>query len=150
MFNYFFNLLFRNNEFTEVRQDLLHFDSIMNLIHYESISVTWANLISKYVSSASEWVTFEKQKFVNVLCEVGIWYQWVIQCNTDAAVSTYLMFLSKRLSNIFQFTKNELRLGLIFYLKSFSRTIFKPVLFSNLVNSRISCVPIYIVISEFF
>ena len=34
---------FNINEFTEVRQDLLHFDSIMNPTHYESISVTWAN-----------------------------------------------------------------------------------------------------------
>ena len=26
----------------EVRQDALHFDSIMNPSHYESVSVTWA------------------------------------------------------------------------------------------------------------
>ena len=31
------------NEFTEVRLSSLHFDSIINLTHYESISVTWAN-----------------------------------------------------------------------------------------------------------
>ena len=31
------------NEFTVVRQDPLHFDSIMNRTHYESISVTWTN-----------------------------------------------------------------------------------------------------------
>ena len=29
-------------EFTKVRQDCLHFDSIMNPAHYKSISVTWA------------------------------------------------------------------------------------------------------------
>ena len=38
----FFNSLFWYNEFTEVRQDSLHFDSIMNLIHYEATSATWA------------------------------------------------------------------------------------------------------------
>ena len=27
----------------EVRHDSLHFDSIMNLFHYESISVIWTN-----------------------------------------------------------------------------------------------------------
>ena len=42
LFNYF-NSLFRYNKFTELRQNLLHFDSIMNLIHYESINVIWAN-----------------------------------------------------------------------------------------------------------
>ena len=37
-----FNSLFWYNEFTEVKQDSLHFDSIMNPTHYEyqSISVT--------------------------------------------------------------------------------------------------------------
>ena len=39
---HFFSLLFSYNEFTEVRLGSLHFDSIMNLTHYESISVTWA------------------------------------------------------------------------------------------------------------
>ena len=29
-------------KFTEVRQESLHFDSTMDLIHYESISVAWA------------------------------------------------------------------------------------------------------------
>ena len=43
LFNYFFNSLFWYNEFTEVREDSLHFDSVMNLIHYELISVTWAD-----------------------------------------------------------------------------------------------------------
>ena len=38
--------LFWYNEFTEVRQGSLHFDSIMNPTHYESISVIWAN---KYI-----------------------------------------------------------------------------------------------------
>ena len=42
LFNYFFNSLFWYNEFTEVREDSLHFDSVMNLIHYELISVTWS------------------------------------------------------------------------------------------------------------
>ena len=41
MFVYFFNSLFQYNEFTEVRQDSLNFDLIMNPTHYESISVTW-------------------------------------------------------------------------------------------------------------
>ena len=36
-----FLILFWYNEFTEVRQDSLHFDSIMSPIHYESISGTW-------------------------------------------------------------------------------------------------------------
>ena len=43
LFNYFFNSLLWYNEFTEVRQNPLHFDSIINPTHYESISVTWAN-----------------------------------------------------------------------------------------------------------
>ena len=38
----FFNSLFWYNEFTEVRPDSVHVDSIMNPTHYESISVTWA------------------------------------------------------------------------------------------------------------
>ena len=33
----FFNSLVWYNEFTEARQDSLHFDSIMNPTHYESI-----------------------------------------------------------------------------------------------------------------
>ena len=37
--------LFWYNEFTEVRQGSLHFDSIMNHTHYEPISVTWAILV---------------------------------------------------------------------------------------------------------
>ena len=41
----FFNSLFSHNEFTEVRQDWLHFNSIMNPTHYESISVTWADIL---------------------------------------------------------------------------------------------------------
>ena len=45
MFVYlFFNSLFWYNEFTEARKDSLHFDSIMNPTHYESINVTWTNL----------------------------------------------------------------------------------------------------------
>ena len=36
------NEYFWYNEFTEVRQLSLHFYSIMNPTHYESISVTWA------------------------------------------------------------------------------------------------------------
>ena len=38
----FFNSLFQYNEFTEIRQDSLNFDLIMNPTHYESISVAWA------------------------------------------------------------------------------------------------------------
>ena len=37
-----FSFIIWYHEFTEVRQELLHFDSIMNSTHYESISVTWA------------------------------------------------------------------------------------------------------------
>ena len=33
------------NELTEVRQGSLNFDSMMNPSHYESISVTWANIL---------------------------------------------------------------------------------------------------------
>ena len=43
----FLNLLFCFNEFTEVREDSLDFDSIINCTHYESISVTWANVSTK-------------------------------------------------------------------------------------------------------
>ena len=43
LLSYFLNSLFWYNSFAEVRQDSLHFDSIMSLTHYESISVTWAN-----------------------------------------------------------------------------------------------------------
>ena len=39
----FYNSLFWYNEFTEGRQDPLHFDSIMNPTLYESLSVTRAN-----------------------------------------------------------------------------------------------------------
>ena len=45
MFNYLFYSLFRYNEFTRFRQGSLHFDSIRNPTYYESISVTWANVI---------------------------------------------------------------------------------------------------------
>ena len=31
--------------FTEVRQDSLHFGLLMNPTHYESISVTWADVL---------------------------------------------------------------------------------------------------------
>ena len=44
----FLNSLNNVNEFTKVRQDLLHFDSIMNLIYYELTSVTCANDFSKH------------------------------------------------------------------------------------------------------
>ena len=37
-----FSFIIWYHELTEVRQELLHFDSIMNSTHYESISVTWA------------------------------------------------------------------------------------------------------------
>ena len=40
----FFYSLFWYNDFTEVWQDSSHFDLVMNPTHYESISVTWANL----------------------------------------------------------------------------------------------------------
>ena len=36
--------LTHRSEFTEVRQESLHFDSIMNPARYESISATWANV----------------------------------------------------------------------------------------------------------
>ena len=42
LLDFFFDLLFWYNVFTEIRQDSLHFDSLMNPSHYESISVTWA------------------------------------------------------------------------------------------------------------
>ena len=53
LFNYFFNSLFWYNEFAEVRQDSLHFDSIMKPIHYESISVTWAIAFVLYLLKLS-------------------------------------------------------------------------------------------------
>ena len=36
--------LTHRSEFTEVRQESLHFDSIMHPARYESISATWANV----------------------------------------------------------------------------------------------------------
>ena len=49
LLSYFLNSLFWYNSFAKVRQDSLHFDSIMSLTHYESISVTWANNTSHHI-----------------------------------------------------------------------------------------------------